>query len=77
MANPKSHAVLASPVLSSLSDAEIEAITRWLDSAEGRESLMRAAEEAREAIDELNKSRRVSLEEMQRPICLRQAPAGP
>jgi hypothetical protein len=66
----KSYAVVASPVLSSLSDDEAAAITSWLDSGEGREAMMRAAQEAREAIAELNKSRVVSHEQMNRPIRL-------
>lgn len=70
MAKPKSHAAVVAPVLSSLSQEEAEAIARWLDTDEGREALRQAAQEAREAIVELNRSRVVGREELHRPISM-------
>jgi hypothetical protein len=70
MAKPKSHAAVAAPVLSSLTREEAESISRWLETDEGREALRRAAQEARDAIIELNESRVVDRKELYRPISM-------
>jgi len=76
MAKIKSHAAVAAPVLSSLSQEEADAIARWLDTPEGREALRKASQEARDAILELNRSRVVDREDLYRPISLHRSAAA-
>jgi hypothetical protein len=70
MAKPKSHAALAAPVLSSLSQEELESLSRWLETEEGQAALAKAVEQAGDEISELNRSRAVNRDDLYRPISM-------
>lgn len=70
MAKPKSHAALAAPVLSSLSQEELEKLSRWLETDEGQAALAEAVEQAGDEISELNRSRAVHRDDLYRPISM-------
>ena len=65
-----SQAAVDASVVSSLSDEEAAIIADWLQSEDGYRALLKAAEETRVAITQLDRTRSVDREDLYRPITL-------